>query len=168
MWISITPLSRGHPAIEFYERALSIVREIGDRNNERFILENLGTAYKNVGEASLVIDLDEREPDRRVDVFQPYNQYLEGQAKEESDTSQIASDYTPASVKSPAGPRVVTWLHPSDIHFCNSELHEYSSNIIIKSLRKDIRERIQKEDLQSNFIVFTGGLANSGKPRYHL
>jgi ATP-dependent transcriptional regulator len=43
-------------AIDYYEQALKIAREIGDRNNEGIWLGNLGNAYSALGDAKKAID----------------------------------------------------------------------------------------------------------------
>ncbi|NEQ46966.1 MAG: tetratricopeptide repeat protein [Leptolyngbya sp. SIOISBB] len=40
----------------FYERSLTISREIGDRRSEGIALRNLGLAYDNLGQYQQAID----------------------------------------------------------------------------------------------------------------
>jgi tetratricopeptide (TPR) repeat protein len=45
-------LGEARQAIEYYEQALEIAREIGDRRGEGNRLGNLGTAYKRLGDSA--------------------------------------------------------------------------------------------------------------------
>jgi len=56
----------------------------------------------------------------------------------------------------------LTWLHLSDLHFRASQA--YNSNVVLKALLRDIRERIQKDGLRPDFIAVTGDIAFSGHP----
>jgi len=61
-------------------------------------------------------------------------------------------------------PGSLTWLHLSDVHFRESHSDQYDSDIVIESLLDDIDTRIKKDELNPDFIAFTGDLAFSGKP----
>ncbi len=52
MGIAYEKLGETHKAIEYYEQALKIAREIGDRRGEGANLCNLGSAYYHMGETS--------------------------------------------------------------------------------------------------------------------
>jgi predicted MPP superfamily phosphohydrolase len=56
----------------------------------------------------------------------------------------------------------LTWLHLSDLHFRASQAH--NSNVVLKALLRDIRERIQKDGLHPDFLAVTGDIAFSGQP----
>ncbi len=49
-----------HKAIEFYEQALIIAREISDRNSEGNVLGNLGNRYADLGDARKAIEFYEQ------------------------------------------------------------------------------------------------------------
>ena len=53
-------LSEPRKAIEFYEQALAIAREIGDRRGEGNALGNLGLAYSDLGEPKKAIEFCEQ------------------------------------------------------------------------------------------------------------
>ena len=53
-------LSEPRKAIEYYEQALDIAREIGDRRGEGADLGNLGNAYSDLGEARKAIEYYEQ------------------------------------------------------------------------------------------------------------
>ena len=53
-------LSEPRKAIEFYEQALKISREIGDRRGEGNALGNLGLAYSDLGEPRKAIEFYEQ------------------------------------------------------------------------------------------------------------
>ena len=53
-------LSEPHKAIEFYDRALQISREVGDRQSEGIALGNLGNAYYNISEIRMAIEFYEK------------------------------------------------------------------------------------------------------------
>ena len=60
MGIAYTDLGETQKAIEYYEQALVIAREIGDRRGEGARLGNLGIAYARLGETRKAIDLFEQ------------------------------------------------------------------------------------------------------------
>lgn len=60
-------------------------------------------------------------------------------------------------------PGTLTWLHISDAHLRPQE--NYSANVVIQKLLKDIRKCIQEYDLKLDFIAFTGDAAFSGKSK---
>ena len=55
-----TTLGDARRAIEFYEQALEIEKEIGDRRAEGSILGNLGNAYADLGDARRAIEFYEQ------------------------------------------------------------------------------------------------------------
>ena len=60
-WASPTPtLGDARKAIEYYEQALAIAREIGDRRGEGTALGNLGLAYAALGDARKAIEYYEQ------------------------------------------------------------------------------------------------------------
>jgi tetratricopeptide (TPR) repeat protein len=48
-------------AIEYYEKALIVVREIDDRQKEENVLRNLGSAYYVIGNARKAMEYYEQE-----------------------------------------------------------------------------------------------------------
>lgn len=56
----------------------------------------------------------------------------------------------------------ITWLHISDLHFQKEQI--YNSNIVINSLLDDIKERIEDDSLQPNFIIISGDISSSSLP----
>ena len=54
-------LGETRKAIEFYEKQLIIVREIGDRRGEGNALGNLGSAYADLGETRKAIEFYEKQ-----------------------------------------------------------------------------------------------------------
>ena len=60
MGIAYSDLGDAEKAIEYYEQALKIAREIGDRRGEGNRLGNLGIAYSNLGETKKAIDYYEQ------------------------------------------------------------------------------------------------------------
>jgi 3',5'-cyclic AMP phosphodiesterase CpdA/tetratricopeptide (TPR) repeat protein len=57
----------------------------------------------------------------------------------------------------------ITWLHLSDLHFREGELHTWNEDVVLRSLLKDVEESIEKDGLRPDFIVVTGDIAFSGK-----
>ena len=53
-------LGEARKAIEYYEQALAIAREIGDRRGEGASLGNLGRAYADLGDARKAIEYYEQ------------------------------------------------------------------------------------------------------------
>ena len=58
--IAYSDLGEPRKAIEFYEQALAIAREIGDRRGEGADLGNLGNAYSDLGEPRKAIEFYEQ------------------------------------------------------------------------------------------------------------
>ena len=58
--IAYAHLGETRKAIEFYEQALMIAREIGDRRGEGNALGNLGIAYADLGETRKAIEFYEQ------------------------------------------------------------------------------------------------------------
>jgi tetratricopeptide (TPR) repeat protein len=58
--LAYADLGEMHKAIEFYEQALLIDREIGNQEGESKVFNNLGIAYKNVGEPRKAIEFYEQ------------------------------------------------------------------------------------------------------------
>ena len=64
----------------------------------------------------------------------------------------------------------ITWLHLSDLHFRaekeevahKDSVYAWDRDIVLKSLLADVRERIEQDGLQPNFIVVSGDIAFSG------
>lgn len=68
------------------------------------------------------------------------------------------------TISSPA--QTVTWLHLSDLHFC--EANAYDMNVVLEALLHDIDTRIKEDRLRFDFIVVTGDIAFSANPtQYH-
>ena len=58
--LAYSHLGQVEKAIEYYEKALVIAREIGDRRGEGNTLGNLGNAYRNLGEVEKAIEYYEK------------------------------------------------------------------------------------------------------------
>ncbi len=56
----------------------------------------------------------------------------------------------------------ITWLHLSDFHFNVSR--PFDRNIVLSTLLDDIAERINKDDLQPDFIIISGDIAHASRP----
>jgi len=56
----------------------------------------------------------------------------------------------------------ITWLHLSDLHFCESKSDD--TNKVIKSLLGDIEDRIRSDKLEPDFIIISGDIAFSSLP----
>lgn len=55
----------------------------------------------------------------------------------------------------------VTWIHISDLHFRVDQA--YGASVVLGTLLRDVRQRIQQDELYPDFIVVTGDIAYSGK-----
>jgi tetratricopeptide (TPR) repeat protein len=58
--VAVEVLSETRKAIEFYEQALTVLRELGDKRGEGSVLGNLGLAYAALGETRKAIGFYER------------------------------------------------------------------------------------------------------------
>lgn len=56
----------------------------------------------------------------------------------------------------------ITWLHLSDLQFSTSRT--YDTNVVLRTLLRDIVKRLEWYSLQPDLIVVTGDIAFSGKP----
>jgi tetratricopeptide (TPR) repeat protein len=186
-------LNQPKEAIEFFEQALTIVRQIGDLQGERLALGNLGQTncllgkinravenyesalsvarrigvpsteaeLNNLGDAHLIAG-------RREQALSYYEQRLnvtsELSRNRAANVQQLFRDWSLKRTKpSNDPPQRISWLHLSDFHFGGSEPNRYNQSIVIKSLLKDIGERIKEDGLELDFIAVTGDLALHGK-----
>ncbi len=67
---------------------------------------------------------------------------------------------------STANHKTITWLHLSDLHFRQADkprnrVHLENAHIVLSKLLEDIKKVVREENLQLDFIVFTGDVAFS-------
>ncbi len=151
-------MERAHEA---YEATLLLVREISDRRAEAELFKSIGDLYIDMGNIQQAIKFHHqhfqitREINHRPAGEPEYASASESQGKT---SSAKKKQKRPPADKTP---RVITWLHLSDIHF--REGAGYNENIVLEPMLEDIADRIREEKLQPDFIMFTGDLAFSGK-----
>ncbi|HSE23018.1 MAG TPA: tetratricopeptide repeat protein [Pyrinomonadaceae bacterium] len=152
-------------AIELYERALLIARELGgDPLVEAEFLHNLGDAYLEAGESEQAL----RSYQARLKITLEFNHRRSAHAEDLfhdwflRSSVTVSDDETPKAHSDGSQTRI-SWLHLSDFHFGGSQSKRYDEDVVIESLLDDIGERIKQHDLEPNFIAVTGDLALKGK-----
>lgn len=150
-------------ALEFYDKALLIVQGIGDRTAEAELLKSIGDLYIDIDEIPQALKFHHV----RLQIIRETNHRAVEEKQDRSSTSNSHVTTSRAggvceSQPVDAPPRIITWLHLSDIHFKIGA--SYDENIVLEPLLEDIAERIREDDLQPDFIALTGDLAHSGKP----
>lgn len=152
-------------AIELYEAAFGIARDIGDHLVELELLNNLGETYLDAGDDAVALSYYKQRLDIKKEMGWRRAADVEDHFYEGALQNIVnVTDDKQAAEQVPAASQRVTWLHISDIHFRQSDSHQYDENIVIESLLDDIEERIKEDGLKPDFIAVTGDLAFSGQP----
>lgn len=149
-------------AREVYDKALLFAIAIGDRRAEAELSKSIGNLYIDMGDIQQAV----RFHHKHFQITREINHRPAGE-HEPASAPQSQGKTSPENENQrsqplDATPRVITWLHLSDIHF--KEGTTYDSNIVLGPLLEDISERIREDNLQPDFIALTGDLAYSGKP----
>jgi predicted MPP superfamily phosphohydrolase len=69
---------------------------------------------------------------------------------------------TESTSKVAAAPQTITWLHLSDLHFCES--CNYNETIVLKELLRDVADLISEKRLRPDFIIVSGDIASASRP----
>lgn len=148
-------------ARQAYDEALLFAIAIGDRRAEAELLKSIGDLYIDTGDIQQAIRFHHQHFQITREINHRPVGAQENASRSESQGETSSADESQKSRMVDATPRVITWLHLSDIHF--REGSGYNENIVLEPLLEDIAERTREDELQPDFIVFTGDLAFSGR-----